>query len=306
VYAAFLKKLLAKNQYAFVFSRYVSPLFAFPFQQNLKVVCDVDDVYYELQKTKIKQDKNLLQKAKKNILFFLGNKKIIQLYKKIDVHLVVKKQDIKYAGLTNAICIPNLPFAYFNNNKLKKNIKYSNGKLRIGFIGKLSYEANHEALYDFLQNVWQHLMNEKVPLEFVIAGSGNLPVKIENIISTNCNINFLGYIDEIEKFWDEIDVLIVPIKFGAGSNIKIAEGLMYGKKIIATKFATKGFESFVEKNLIEIANNQLEWITRIKNNIKNKSNIDFEAIQAEAQITFNLPQWNADVLNAVAFTENLL
>ena len=52
------------------------------------------------------------------------------------MHLVVKKQDIKYAGLTNAICIPNLPFAYFNNNKLKKNIKYSNGKLRIGFIGK--------------------------------------------------------------------------------------------------------------------------------------------------------------------------
>jgi len=299
VYAAFLKNLLAKNQYAFVFSRYVSPLFAFPFQQNLKVVCDIDDVYHELQKTKIKQDKNLLQKAKKNILFSLSNKKIIQLYKKIDVPLVVKKQDKKYAGLTNAICIPNLPFAYYNNHKIKKNNNHSNTKLRIGFIGKLSYEANYEGLYHFLKNVWQPLMIENLPLEFVIAGSGNLPVKIQNIVSAKSNIILFGYIDEVTKFWNEIDVLVVPIDFGAGSNIKIAEGLMYGKKIIASRFATKGFENFVEKNLIEIANNQFEWITRIKNNIKNKSNIDFEAIQAEAQKTFNLQHWNNNLLNAV-------
>ena len=148
-------------------------------------------------------------------------------------------------------------------------------------------------------------MNENLPLDFVIAGSGNLPVKIQNIISAKSNIIFLGYIDEVENFWNEIDILVVPIDFGAGSNIKIAEGLMYGKKIIATKFATKGFENFVEKKLIEIANNQFEWITRIKNNIKNKSDIDFEAKQTEAQKTFNLQQWNTDLLDAVRLSENL-
>jgi len=299
-YVTLLQNLLLTNNYSFVFSRYVTPLFAFPFQQNLKVVCDIDDVYFELQKTKIKQEKNLVQKFKKVIFFYLGFRKINQLYNKIDIPLVVKNEDKKYRGLTNAICIPNLPFAFYNNHNIIKNNNHSNAKLRIGFIGKLSYEANYEGLYHFLQNVWQPLLTENLPLEFVIAGSGNLPIKIQNIISANSNIIFLGYIDEVEKFWNEIDVLVVPIKFGAGSNIKIAEGLMYGKKIIATKFSTKGFENFVEKKLIEIANNQSEWITHIKNNIKNKNDIDFEAIQTEAKKTFNLEHWNNNLLNTVS------
>jgi hypothetical protein len=302
-YTALLQNLLTKNKYAFVFSRYVSPLFAFPFQQNLKVVCDIDDVYFELQKTKMKQNKNLFQKIKKNIFYYLGSSKIIQLYKKIDVALVVKNEDKKYDSLKNAICIPNLPFAYYNNHNIKKNHNYSNAKLRIGFIGKLSYEANYEGLYLFLQNIWQHLMNENLSLEFVIAGSGNLPVKIQNIICNNSNIIFLGYVDEVEKFWNEIDVLVVPIEFGAGSNIKIAEGLMYGKKIIATKFAAKGFENFVEKRLIEIANNQFEWIKSIHNNIKNKGVDSFDEIQIEVQKTFNLQQWNTNLVNAMRLIE---
>lgn len=298
-YTTLLQNLVARNQYAFIFSRYVFPMFGFTFQQNLKVVCDIDDVYFELQETKIKQEKNVLQKFKKIIFYYWGYKKIIQLYKKINVLLVVKKEDKKYRGLTHAMCIPNLPFAYFNNYRFKKNHQCFNGKLRIGFIGKLSYEANYEGLYNFLQNIWQPLSNENLPLEFVIAGSGNLPIKVQNVISANANIIFLGYINEVEFFWNEIDVLVVPVEFGAGSNIKIAEGLMYGKKIIATKFATKGFEKFVKKNLIEIANSQFEWIISIKNNIKNKNDIDFEAIQIEAQKTFNLQQWETNLLDAV-------
>jgi len=305
-YATLLQNLLATNQYAFVFSRYVSPLFVFPFQQNLKVVCDIDDVYFELQKTKIKQEKKVKQKIKKVIYYSCGCRKVNQIYKKIDVPFVVKMEDKKYDSLTNAIYIPNLPFACFHNNKIKQNHRSSNEKLRIGFIGKLSYEANYEGLYHFLLNVWQHLMNESLRLEFVIAGSGTMPVKIQNIISASSNIIFLGYIAEVENFWNKIDVLVVPIDFGAGSNIKIAEGLMFGKIIIATKFASKGFENFVEKRLIQIANNNFDWITLIKSITEKQSEINFEAIQIEAQKTFNLQQWNTNLLNAVRFTENLI
>jgi hypothetical protein len=114
---------------------------------------------------------------------------------------------------------------------------------------------------------------------------------------------FTEDLDEVEKFWNEIDVLVVPIEFGAGSNIKIAEGLMYGKKIIATKFAAKGFENFVEKRLIEIANNQFEWIKSIHNNIKNKGVDSFDEIQIEVQKTFNLQQWNTNLVNAMRLIE---
>ena len=48
------------------------------------------------------------------------------------------------------------------------------------------------------------------------------------------NVNLMGRIDQVEDFYDRIDVVINPVQFGTGLKIKNAESLRYSKLLITT------------------------------------------------------------------------
>ena len=231
-------------------------------------------------------------------IYWLGLREVKKILNRINVPIVVKENDFKYPLLENGCKIPNLPFGYYVNNGKVEQVSDTSDSLRIGFIGKLSYSPNCLGLVHFINNIWNPILQNNYKIEMTIAGSGELPVILKNTLNETCNINNLGYVHHLHQFWNCIDVLIVPVNIGGGSNIKISEGLMYGKKIIATPFAARGYEYFVNKGFIKIANNHQEWINAI-NDTNTLKSISSESICEEAQIVFNLEKWNMTVLNAV-------
>lgn len=52
---------------------------------------------------------------------------------------------------------------------------------------------------------------------------------------------------------DECDVVLLPITEGGGSNLKTAEAILSGKKIVATTYAFRSFEQYVDLPNIYIA-----------------------------------------------------
>ena len=162
-------KLQESNQYKFIFSRYVSPLIAFPKKQNIKIICDVDDVYFETQRTRIQNEANFYVKNKLKLLFYLGSMNIKKIYSRIDLKLIVKLSDTTFPKLNNALVIPNLPFGYFVNGVtlIESESKLVNkSEIRIGFIGKLSYKPNYEGLIRFITSVWMPLQKTKFKGKF--------------------------------------------------------------------------------------------------------------------------------------------
>ncbi|HIH3316555.1 TPA: glycosyltransferase family 4 protein, partial [Escherichia coli] len=77
---------------------------------------------------------------------------------------------------------------------------------------------------------------------FYICGNGFEKYKALN--STNVNVS--GYIDSLDDFYNEMDVMIFPIFSGAGMKVKIAESLMYNKPILASAFALVGYEKIID------------------------------------------------------------
>lgn len=119
------------------------------------------------------------------------------------------------------------------------------GKRKKGlFVGSFFF-GNIVGLKYFIQKVLPY-----VDMQLVVVGKGMSNLKI-----TNPNVLVLDGVESVEPYYLDADVVIAPILTGGGMKIKIAEAMMYGKKIIGTIEAFQGYEnvpcSFVCKNATE-------------------------------------------------------
>lgn len=107
-------------------------------------------------------------------------------------------------------------------------------KMRIGFIASYNWAPNREGLKRLLQ-WWRKVPSEKYHL--IVAGRYD-PVVMQE------NISFLGYVEHLEEFYRQVDVIVIPIFSGGGIKMKALEAMSYGKPIVAT---SKGMEGLPVK-----------------------------------------------------------
>lgn len=103
---------------------------------------------------------------------------------------------------------------------------------RILFPANFAYPPNRAALDEIVQKIAPALPN----MEFRIVGS-NLGVKTEWL---NSNISFESPIISMDEEFKNSDFLIAPLRWGAGTRIKVLEAMKFGLPVIATKFAVEG------------------------------------------------------------------
>jgi len=289
-----------ENKYSFLFSRYLQPLFALPFSSKIKVVCDIDDVYFEAQKSRIQKETILLRKIKLQVLFFLGCAKVKKVIKQLTIPIIVKESDRSFFGLQNSICLSNLPFGFYINPKISPfpTIITQPQELQFGFIGKLSYRPNYQGLIDFIHSVWDPIMQTEFKARFVIAGSGEVPEILQLAVQSSSNIDLIGFIATPDLFWSQISVLVVPVAEGGGTNIKIAEAFINGKTVIAHKFSARGYDSFINDSCFYLPQTDKDWI-EIITTLQKPSNEQIEATTIKARTLFDIEKWNQTLINAM-------
>lgn len=176
-------------------------------------------------------------------------KYIYQIIAKKNERLVCKHSDTLIAlnlrdkkrieGLYKAIISKIIPISFEDKvdklimNKEDKDQKYIKG-IFVGAYGR----ANYEGIKWFLEKT--SLGNE---LKIQILGKGFEECKnnLENHFS-NCLVEVIGTVDNLEPYYREADFVLIPLLFGAGMKVKVAEAMMYGKTIIATPEAWEGYD----------------------------------------------------------------
>ena len=75
-----------------------------------------------------------------------------------------------------------------------------------------------------------------------------------NATALNGGINLVGVVDDktLHSYLAGALGIILPVKFGGGTNLKTAEALYYNKYIIGTKEALRGFEKYLDDPKIYI------------------------------------------------------
>lgn len=115
-------------------------------------------------------------------------------------------------------------------------------EIRLGFIGSLEHGPNQVALREILGILSKLTQETDQPVSFYLAGKNSTSDLKKLFGSAVQQIHNLGELNESKSFYENIDILIVPLKSGSGSRIKILESLSFGRPVIATAIAAEGLE----------------------------------------------------------------
>ena len=97
------------------------------------------------------------------------------------------------------------------------------------------FAPNNEGILWFVRNVLP-----KVDVKFRIVGKGMARLKEEQ--PELANIDVYSDVPDLAPYFEEADMMILPIFAGSGMKVKTCESLMYGKNILATDEALEGYQ----------------------------------------------------------------
>ena len=108
----------------------------------------------------------------------------------------------------------------------------------IGFIGNFWHPPNVSAAERLVRQIWP-LVRMRVPeAELLIAGK---PVEALNSSAHPPDgVRYLGYVPDIDEFYQAARVICSPIMAGGGTRVKLVEAASYGKPIVSTKIGAEG------------------------------------------------------------------
>lgn len=133
-------------------------------------------------------------------------------------------------------------------------------------LASMDWMPNTEAVDWFLDKVWPKYLKTENNLQFTLAGRF-MP---DSYLKRNeGNLKVIGSIDDNIQFYNEHEIMIVPLQSGSGMRIKIIEGMAMGKVIVSTSIGAEGIPVTHNENII-IANTPEEFANAIKNLTSNQ------------------------------------
>ena len=129
----------------------------------------------------------------------------------------------------------------------------------IGFVGS-SYIPNLHGINFFIDEVWPRISGNDIRLE--IYGGVGTKLKIDRRKSLASDIVIKGIVASIDEIYQNIDIVINPVQFGAGLKIKNVEALGNCLPLVTTTHAAAGLERGVDSAFL-VADDTTEFVESI-------------------------------------------
>lgn len=140
----------------------------------------------------------------------------------------------------------------------------------ITFIGTTHVDANRDGLCYFMAEIFP-LIERAVPdVHFTIVG-GDPPADIR-AFGQRPNVDVTGYVKDVRTYMARAKALVVPLRTGGGTRLKVLEGLSFGVPTVSTSLGSEGIsvtdgqdilladtpEQFAQQVVTLLSNQQLQ------------------------------------------------
>ena len=126
----------------------------------------------------------------------------------------------------------------------KNEHKPGAGKFRLLFVGSLGYEPNADAILYFCDRILPLLRKVAASqFELQIIGAGRLISKqARKKLAQHPEIMLTVQVDNVAPFYQQADAVIVPLRAGAGTRVKILEAFAWQVPVVSTSKGVEGLE----------------------------------------------------------------
>lgn len=131
------------------------------------------------------------------------------------------------------------PVVLQNKAVLRKQLNLAENKIILLFNGTLDYEPNYEAVENIVKTIEPLLRKKLKNYEIVITGN-RAPKKLIEKILTNSNVSYLGYVDDVNLFYQAADIFINPVSNDTGVKTKLIEAIANNCTAVSTESGASG------------------------------------------------------------------
>jgi polysaccharide biosynthesis protein PslH len=115
------------------------------------------------------------------------------------------------------------------------------------FFGAIDYFPNTDAVLYFLREVWPSLTARHPGLRLCVVGRKPPPSILEY---RSASIEVPGMVDDLRPWIDRADAIVVPLRIGGGTRLKILEAMAMGKAVVSTPVGAEGLDVVPERDFL--------------------------------------------------------
>lgn len=107
------------------------------------------------------------------------------------------------------------------------------------FAGSMDWAPNIDGVEYFCRDIWPHVLKQVPNARFRIVGR-DPHARVQKL--TSASVEVAGTVPSIVDHLGEAAVMVVPLRIGGGTRIKIYEGMAMGKATVSTVLGAEGLD----------------------------------------------------------------
>jgi glycosyltransferase involved in cell wall biosynthesis len=119
--------------------------------------------------------------------------------------------------------------------------------LAVVFFGLLSYAPNIDGVVYFVQKIWPRVAEAHPEARLKIIGGG-APRSLQLLAGPR--VELTGFVEDLRPHLAAAAAVVVPLRLGGGTRLKIVEAMAMGKAIVSTPLGAEGIEAIPGRDLL--------------------------------------------------------
>jgi polysaccharide biosynthesis protein PslH len=198
-------------------------------------VLDVSDVPSTFLRSMFQNGAGALEKVRAGAQMLLARRRERLWKERFDLVSVCSEADRQYLGAGGHIhVIPN-GFEISRNQPVRRSVQPP----RLGFIGLYSYPPNLEGMRWFIRECWPRIRREIPQAKLRLAGKDTNGV----LKPMEAGVEALGWLADPAAEIATWSAMIVPVRHGAGTRVKIADAFSRKCPVVSTNLGAFGYEA---------------------------------------------------------------
>jgi len=115
------------------------------------------------------------------------------------------------------------------------------------FFGLLSYVPNLDGVTHFVQDIWPRIAEARPDARLKIVG-GRPPASL--LALAGPRVELTGFVPDLRPHLAAAAAVVVPLRLGGGTRLKIVEAMAVGKAIVSTTLGSEGIEAVPGRDLL--------------------------------------------------------
>jgi glycosyltransferase involved in cell wall biosynthesis len=107
------------------------------------------------------------------------------------------------------------------------------------FVGKMDYRPNVDAVLWFADKIWPIIARSRPQTTWAIIGQRPHP-RLRRL-RTMAGVTVTGFVDQLQPYYAGSKVVVVPLRMGSGTRLKLLEAMASSKALVSTSLGAEGF-----------------------------------------------------------------